>query len=179
MIRLKSLLTEQQVVKSTWTSCKSWFAAGGTAYWNGTGGRPKIQFAINASGMFFEYNGPGTGYAIAHAKRSTADTLHQSFNVIVCEINRYLIRGGLKPALSGISANANLEQDMYTMNVWIPFDVVDPDLKYQLNRRGGWGHDPGANALISDIGDVKNLEGPVTVRVSGVNITEHFVTYTV
>jgi hypothetical protein len=66
------------------------------------------------------------------------------------------------------------------MKITIPFTKVDKGV-YQLNHRGGWGHDPGANAVTSAVGNVPNLEGPakVVVNTGGGKITEYFVTYTI
>jgi len=176
---MKHLLAEQ--VGSSWTSCKNWKASGGTGYWNGQDGRPKITVSMNDAGMHLHYVGPGSGYAISHAKNGKGDSLHQAFNVVVCEVNPFLYKGGLKPNINAIESNCVKNDKTYDMNIWIPFVAVDASQIYQLNHRGGWGHDPGPNAVKQAVGSAKNLEGPgrVVVNTGGGIITEYFVTYTV
>jgi hypothetical protein len=180
MIQLKHLITEQ--VGAAWSSCRAWNAAGGTNYWNGEDGRPKITIKFADSGFQLRYVGKGSGYAISHAKGGKGDSLHQAFNVVVCDANKYLMKGGLKPDVNNIDSNCNKTGAIYDMNIWIPFLPVDKQMKYQLNHRGGWGHDPGPNAVLSAVaGKAKNLEGPgkVVVNTGGGTITEYFVTYTI
>lgn len=172
--------TNKKAVGSAWDSCKAWYSSGGSSYWNGSNGRPKITVNTTDSGMQLSYTGVGSGYAIAHAADSKGDSLHQAFNVIIAEANPYLIKGGLKPDIFNIQSNCTKKGNVYTMNISIPFIKIDKGV-YQLNRRGGWGHDPGANAIVSAVGDVPNLEGPVKVVVNtgDSKITEYFVTYTI
>lgn len=181
MIRLKHLITEQSPVGTDWSSCQAWNTAGGTNYWNGEDGRPKITIKFANSGFHLHYVGKGSGYAISHANGGKGDSLHQAFNVIVCDANKYLMRGGLKPDINNIQSNCSKTNGIYDMNIWIPFLPVDKNMKYQLNRRGGWGGNPGPGAVLKAVGKVPNLEGPgkVIVKTGGGKITEYFVTYTI
>jgi|LauGreDrversion4_2_1035121.scaffolds.fasta_scaffold15526_1 hypothetical protein len=174
MIRLKTMLLEQKAAGSQWHSCKAWKAKG-TSYWNGDQGRPKITIEVNDSGFLLKYVGAASGFAISHANDGTGDTLHQAFNVVMCECNPYLIKGGLKPDIENISTNDTRVDGKHKMNIWIPF--IKADGTWQVNRRGGMGWDPGSKAVIKAVGDVPNLQGPVKV-VTG-SITEYFVTYTI
>jgi hypothetical protein len=170
----------KKAVGAAWDSCKAWHTSGGSSYWNGTNGRPNITVNTTDSSMQLIYNGPGSGYAIAHASDSKGDSLHQAFNVIIAEANPYLIKGGLKPDIFNIQTSCTKKGNIYNMKITIPFTKVDKGV-YQLNHRGGWGHDPGANAVTSAVGNVPNLEGPakVVVNTGGGKITEYFVTYTI
>lgn len=173
MIKLK-LLLEQLAVGSQWHSCKAWKLKG-TSYWNGDEGRPKITVTVNDSGFHLRYIGAASGYAISHGKDGTGDSLHQAFNVVMCECNPYLLKGGLKPNIENIETNHSVSAGKHTMNIWIPF--IDTDGVWQINRRGGMGWDPGPGKILGIIGKVDNLIGPITVKVA--SITEYFVTYTV
>lgn len=174
MIRLKSLIMEY--VGRQWSSCKAWTAKGGTSYWDGSNGRPKIEIEVDDSGFKIHYVGKASGYAISHAKNGTGDTLHQVFNVIICECNPYLMKGKLKPDIESISTKCTKSNGIYDMEVSIPFVKVEEGI-YQINRRGGMGWDPTAAAIKSAVGKVKNMEGPVKVVVKNGGITEYFVTY--
>ena len=179
MIQLKSLLCEQ--VGSDWNSCKVWKSSGGTSYWNGENGRPEIDIKVNNAGLILKYKGRASGYAIAHGSNSTGDSLHQAFNVIMCEGNPYLMKGNLQPDIDNITTNCNITNGLYNMNIWIPFNAVNTGLIYQFNRRGGMGHDPGEGKILGVVGNVKNLYGPkkVVTNTGGMTITEYFVTYTI
>jgi hypothetical protein len=190
MIRLKSLIIEQ--VGSQWNSCRAWHSKGGASYWNGSEGRPKIYISINDAGFKLSYTGRGSGYAISHGDNGTGDSLHQAFNVIMCECNPYLMKGNLKPDVNSIDTNCSNKNGIYNMNIWIPFDTVDSGT-WQINRRGGWRHDPGPSSILSKVKNADNLVGPVRVVVdtrpsdmSSIPLTdkdknkisEYFVTYT-
>lgn len=174
MIKLK-LLLEQLAHGSQWHACKAWKSAGGTDYWNGTDGRPEINISVNDAGFHLKYVGRSSGHAISHGKDGTGDSLHQAFNVVMCECNPYLIKGALKPDIENITTNHSISDRKHIMNIWIPF--VDAEGIWQINRRGGMGWDPGSQAVVNAIGKVANLEGPKKV-VTG-SITEYFVTYTI
>ena len=180
MIRLLSLIIEQ--VGSTWSSCNNWKSSGGTSYWNGQKGRPEISIEVNDSGFRLNYKGKGSGYSISHAKGGSNDSLHQAFNVILCECNPYLMKGGLKPDIDNIKTNLSVTNRICDMNIWIPFMKIDSADIYQVNRRGSMNNgDPGPNSILSQIGKVNNLEGPsrVVTSAAGVTIIEYFVTYTI
>ena len=174
MIKLK-LLLEQLAHGSQWHACKAWKSKGGTSYWNGAEGRPQITVAVNDAGFQLKYVGAASGHAISHGKDGTGDSLHQAFNVVMCECNPYLLKSGLKPDIENITTNDAAAAGQHTMNIWIPF--VDAEGIWQINRRGGMGWDPGQQAVLTAIGKVANLEGPKKV-VTG-SITEYFVTYTI
>lgn len=167
---------------STYRSCNNWKSSGGTSYWNGQDGRPLISIEVNDSGFRLNYNGKGSGYSISHAKGGKGDSLHQAFNVILCECNPYLMKGGLKPDIDNINTNCTLTKGIYDMNIWIPFMKIDSADIYQVNRRGGWGHTGGLSDLPSKT-SVSNYHGPVTVvtNTGGIasKITEYFITYTI
>jgi hypothetical protein len=168
-----------EYVGRQWRSCKAWKSKG-TSYWNGSEGRPKIEIKVNDAGFNIHYVGKASGYAISHANNGTGDTLHQVFNIIICECNPYLMKGKLKPDIKSIESSCSRSNGLYDMNIWIPFNKIEDGI-YQINRRGGMGWDPGASAIKAVVGKVKNMEGPekVVVKEGGVVITEYFVTYDV
>ena len=86
MIRLKTLLREW--TGETWSSCRQW-ASHRTRYMSG---QEKAVVTIQKSSTMFqlEYVGPSTGISLAHAKGGRGDTLHQLFNIVICEINPWL-----------------------------------------------------------------------------------------
>jgi len=172
MILLKMLL--EDAPSSSFRMCKRWKKKG-TDYWNGSDGRPKITIKVNDAGLQLSYDGPASGYNVSHANNGTTDTLHQAFNVIQCECNDYLIRGGIKPDVNNIKTNINRSNAGFLMNIWIPF--TNEAGVWQISRRGGMGHDPGPNAVLGAIGNVENREGPVQVVVG--RITEYFVAFTI
>lgn len=172
-----------EYVGKHWGSCKAWNSKGRTSYWNGESGRPKITVNINDNGMKLQYTGKGSGYAIAHAKNGTGDSLHQAFNVIIYECNTYLIKGRLKPDINNVTTTCsyNKSTKSYDLVINIPFVTVKIGT-YQLDRRGGWGHLGGLSDLPKKT-NCKNYEGPVTVVTNtGGNpgkITEYFITYNI
>jgi hypothetical protein len=176
MIRLKSLLFEQ--AGYNWNSCKAWRNSGGTSYWNGENGRPKITTKVNDAGFYLKYEGRGSGYAIAHADNSAGDSLHQAFTVVMCECNPYLMEGGLKPDIQNIRTNCSVNSGIYNLNIWIPFIKMEDGKIYQVSRRGGWGHTGGKSDLPQP-GSLPDLEGPVTVITTTGNgkITEYFISF--
>ena len=176
MIRLKSLLFEQ--AGYNWNSCKAWRNSGGTSYWNGEDGRPKITTKVNDAGFYLQYEGRGSGYAIAHADNSKGDSLHQAFTVVMCECNPYLMEGGLKPDIQNIQTNCSTDSGIYNLNIWIPFLKTEDKKIYQVARRGGWGHTGGKSDLPKP-GSLPDYEGPVTiVTTTGKSkITEYFISF--
>jgi len=167
-----------EYVGDSWSSCKAWNSKG-TGYWNGSNGRPKIEVDANDAVFYIQYKGKAGGHAIASAKNSAGDTMHQVFNIIVCECNKYLAKGKLKPDIKEVQVTCNVNKGIYDMSITIPLETVESGT-YQLNRRGSMNNgDPGENSVLSAIGNVKNLEGPERIVVSapGVTIIEYFVTY--
>ena len=177
---MKHLLAEQSAVGSAWKSCRTWKSKGGTAYWDGIDGKPMIEINQTDSEFYFYYYGPASGYVIA-TPGNERDSIHQLFNVIVCEMNPVLITGGKKPIIDNIRSNGYIQGKDWELHVRIPLEDCDPTLKYQINRRGGWGHDPGSNSILSSVKGSPNLEGPVKIvtNIGSDKITEYFVTYTV
>lgn len=172
MIQLKQLISEQ--VPGT-SPCNMWSRTG-TSYWNGEGGRPKITIDASDSRLILKYVGAGTGHVISTVGVG-GDSLHQAWNVVSCETNNYIKKGGLKPVIANISATCTTGNG-YDLTIEIPFESVDTSLVYQINRRGGWNHS-GNTATLPKSG--ANFEGPVThvTRFGGGYIKEHWVTYTI
>ena len=76
-----------KIVGSTWKSCMSYNSKGGSNFYSD-------NIDINQSPSSFEisYSGPSSGLSIAHASGGK-DTLHQLYNVLICEINPFLSKG--------------------------------------------------------------------------------------
>ena len=172
MIALKQLISEQ--VPGTFP-CNMWSRTG-TSHWNGEGGRPKITIDASDSKLTLKYVGAGQGFAISTVGAG-GDSLHQAWNVVSCETNNYIKKGGLKPIIANISATCTTGNG-YDLTIEIPFESVDASLVYQINRRGGWNHG-GNTATLPKSGP--NFEGPVThvTRFGSEYIKEHWVTYTI
>lgn len=177
MIRLKNLIMEY--IGAGWSSCKAWNSKG-TSYWDGSNGRPKIEFETGPAMFYIHYTGPAGGHTIASAKSGARDTMHQVFNIMVCECNKYLASTGkLKPSLEDIEVKCTVNKGIYDMYIIIYLEDVESGT-YQINRRGSMNNgDPGEKSVLSAIGNVKNLEGPkrIVVSATGVTIIEYFVTY--
>jgi len=172
MIRLKALV-EQTPGSSP---CNMW-SRKGVEHWNGEDGRPKITINATDSKLILKYVGSGYGHAISTVN-AEGDSLHQAWNVVSCETNNYIKKGGLKPVIANISATCTKDKNVYDLTIEIPFESVDASLVYQINRRGGWGH-KGNTATLPKKGP--NFEGPVThvTKTGGGDITEHWVIYTI
>ena len=183
MIRLKQLL--QEWTGDTWKSCAHWNETG-ASHWDGEKDtktnrrRPKITIAKSSAEFKLEYIGPASGWAISHADRSGGDTLHQMFNVMVCECNPYLNNGGLKPDIANIVVASSVDKSIYTMTITIPLIAeLDSDKTWQIDRRGSMGGgDPGENVILKHTKNKPNLQGPVRIQVKPGNIVEYVVCYT-
>ena len=173
MIQLKQLISEQLPGGAP---CNMWSRTG-TSHWNGEGGRPKITIDASDSRLILKYVGAGAGHVISTVS-TAGDSLHQAWNVVSCETNNYIKKGGLKPVIANISAICTKDNNGYDLTIEIPFESVDASLVYQINRRGGWNHG-GNTATLPKSGP--NFEGPVThvTNFSGQYIKEHWVTYTI
>jgi len=173
MIFLKQLMFEQLPGGAP---CNMW-SRKGVEYWNGEGGRPKITINATDSRLTLTYVGKGKGHVISTVS-TAGDSLHQAWNVVSCETNNYIKKGGLKPIISDISATCTTSNGIYDLSIEIPFETVDSSLVYQINRRGGWGH-KGDTATLPKSGP--NFEGPVThvTRFGSEYVMEHWVTYTI
>ena len=172
MISLKRLLREW--MGQGWSSCRQW-ASQRSQFESGEIGA-KIKLVKTASRFTLMYAGPATGISIAHAKGSSGDTLHQLFNVLICEMNPWLAANKVKPQIYKATSTCRKNADgSYHMVIEMP--CVPSDKNWQINHRGGWGHDPGAKSVIAASNDKEGLEGPSTIVVAipgnGV-ITTHF-----
>jgi hypothetical protein len=172
MISLKRLLREW--MGQGWSSCRQW-ASQRSQFESGEIGA-KIKLVKTASRFTLMYAGPATGISIAHAKGSSGDTLHQLFNVLICEMNPWLAANKVKPQIYKATSSCRKNTDgSYHMVIEMP--CVPSDKNWQINHRGGWGHDPGAKSVIAASNDNEGLEGPSTIVVAipgnGV-ITTHF-----
>jgi hypothetical protein len=162
MIRLKSLLLEW--TGDDWRSCAQWNSHR-DKFISGEAGAT-IKFNKSGTSYGLQYEGPASGISIAHAKRSSGDTLHQLFNVLICEFNPWLADTMYKPIISDIKTSCTKQGKKYVFTIDVP--IVDqssaPYTPWQLNHRGGWGHNPGANAVKNASPD--DAEKPVLNIVS-------------
>jgi len=167
--------TNKDIVGSEWRSCKAWHNKGGLNKWG-----KNVSIKKSNSGFLVSYSGPSYGVSMAHAKNGT-DTIHQVFNVLICEINPFLFKGNLKPDINGIRFKTGKSGKNSELEIFVPLESTDGT--YQLNRRGGWGHDPGSGEMNQkcqkENKSGKKCIGPVTKVVQGPfgKITEHFITY--
>jgi hypothetical protein len=184
MIRLKQLL--QEWTGDDWGSCAHWNETG-AAYWDGEQDpttkrrRPEITITKSTAEFKLEYKGPASGWAIAHKYKGVNDTLHQMFNVLVCECNPYLADGGLKPDINNIVVTSSVVNKFsYTMTITVPFISESDTAKiWQIDRRGSMGGgDPGENIILKSTKNKPNLEGPVRIQVKPGSIIEYVVCYT-
>lgn len=172
-----SKITGDDIVGSGWRSCKSWRKSGGLSKWG-----DKIQISKGSSGFQITYEGPSSGLSIAHALGG-GDTIHQTYNVLICEINPFLAQGGLKPDLNGITISGSGSGKNSKLSIFVPFTKAKG--VYQLDRRGGWNHNPGPNKMDNKCKSAnkngKECVGPVMKVVQGPfgKITEYFITHQV
>lgn len=168
-------VTNSDITGSDWKSCKQWVNSGGLVKWGN-----KIQIQRSASNFIITYKGPSYGLSIAHAANGK-DTIHQIFNVLICEINPYLALRKLKPKIDEIDFQTSKDGKDYFLKINVP--LLSSSKTYQLNRRGGWGHDPGPNKMLDKLKErrQKNKEtyGPVRKIIDGPfgKIREYFITY--
>ena len=165
------------VVGSGWKSCKAWRNKGGLGFWG-------KNFQINESTNNFtiSYKGPGSGLSIAHAANG-GDTLHQVYNVLICEINPFLAKNKLKPVIDNIQVSGGKDGKESTLTISVPLEKSE--YTYQLDRRGGWNHNPGPSKMNEKCKSVNNkggeCVGPIKKVVQGGfgKITEYFITHTI
>lgn len=163
------------IVGSNWNSCKAWRNKGGLSKWSDL-------FKITKSDSEFkiEYNGPSSGVSIAHAKGGS-DTIHQVYNVLICEINPFLFEGGLKPDIENITTTTGKNEKNSLLSITVP--LLKEDGTFQLDRRGGWGHDPGGSKMSQKCTELKSDDkfcfGPVKNVATGPfgKITEYFISH--
>lgn len=172
-----SKISSSDIVGSSWKSCKAWRSSGGLSKWG-----DKIKLTKSPSGFLINYDGPSSGISIAHAKGG-GDTIHQAYNVLICELNPYLAQGGLKPDLEGIKIEGGGSGRKANLTIFIPLTKADG--VYQIDRRGGWNHNPGPNKMANKCKGLENegkeCLGPVMKLVQGPfgKITEYFITHQV
>lgn len=168
---------DSKIVGSSWKSCSAYKAKGGISKF-------KDQISVSKSPSTFEitYKGPASGLSIAHAAGGK-DTIHQLYNVLICELNPYLAEGNMKPNIDNISTKSNVLDKKHVLTIIVPLEQSDKT--WQLDRRGGWGHDPGSSKMKEKCDKIKSdggeCEGPVKNISSGKfgKITEYFITHTI
>ena len=175
MIRLKTLI--QEWTGERWSSCAHWNSHK-SDFLSGSG-KAQVILRKSMSGFMVEYEGPGSGVAMSHAKQSGGDTLHQLFNVMVCELNPYLMAHSLKPVLDQFQSTCTVEENRYTFTIQVPLEAAEEP--WQINHRGSWSKsDPGESRVKSETPNSKRREGPVrhVSTIPGSNsIYTYLVTY--
>lgn len=175
IVKQPSQINSSDIVGSSWRSCKSWASKGGLTKWG-----DKVNISASKNQFEISYQGPSSGLSIAHAKGG-GDTIHQVYNILVCELNPYLAQGGMKPDINGITINGGKSVKGATLTIKVP--LVDAQGVYQIDRRGGWNHNPGPTKMALKCKKLtqegKICEGPVTKVVTAPfgKITEYFVTH--
>jgi len=169
--------TDPKVVGSGWKSCNAWRAKGALSKWG-----DKIKIDKSPSQFKISYSGPSSGLSIAHAANG-GDTIHQLYNVLICEMNPFLAQGGMKPKIENITTQAGKDGKNSTLSITVPIESTDGT--YQIDRRGGWNHNPGPSKMSSKCSSIKSKGGecfgPVTNVAQGPfgKITEYFITHTI
>lgn len=166
---------QDNIIGSSWKSCSVWSKKGKINHGN------KFNFVLSATSIEISYLGPSSGLVISHSKNGT-DTMHQVFNVLICEFNPYLAKIKAKPLLDNISYKTWVEikdkKKNYGIDVKIPLEKSD--VSFQIDRRGGWNHDAtsGLNEMLLKCKKNTNCYGPITKKFKGEFgiITEHFIT---
>jgi hypothetical protein len=170
-------ITSNKVVGSGWKSCKAWRTKGGASGWG-----DKIKVDKGSSQFKVTYKGPSSGLSIAHAANG-GDTIHQLYNFLICEINPFLGQGKMKPKIDSIKTEGGKNGKNSTLSITVPIERSDET--YQLDRRGGWGHDPGPSKMSSKCSEVKSKGGKCFGPVKNIlqapfgKITEYFITHTI
>jgi hypothetical protein len=165
------------VLGSEWKSCKAWRSKGGLAGWS-----ENVDVDKSSSQFKITYKGPSSGLSIAHASNGR-DTIHQLFNILICELNQFLYEGNLKPNINNIKTEGGKSGKNSTLTITVPLEHSEDT--YQLDRRGGWGHDPGSSKMASKCAEIESKGGECFGPVKNVTqaqfgkITEYFITYTI
>jgi hypothetical protein len=168
---------KSKIVGSSWKSCSAYRSNGGLSKWS-----DKILIDKSPSKFEITYKGPSSGLSIAHATGGK-DTIHQLYNVIICELNPYLSKGGIKPIINRITTKSKSKKNTHLLRVTIPLESESGT--WQIDRRGGWNHDPGSSKMDNKCKKVESsggkCEGPVTDVAEGDfgKITEYFITHTI
>lgn len=172
-----SQISDNQILGSKWRSCKAWYGSGGLSKWG-----DKVKINKSSTGFMITYEGPSSGLSIAHAMKG-GDTVHQVYNILICEINPFLAQGGIKPDIQGIKIDGGGSGKNAKLSIFVPLTKAEG--VYQLDRRGGWGHDPGPNKMSNSCRQKnksgKECIGPITkiVQAPFGKITEYFITFEV
>ena len=174
MILLKHLLAEW--TGETWSSCRQW-ASQRSKY---LGSEEGVYVGIELSTTQFQltYIGPDTGLSLAHANKGTGDTLHQLFNVLICEINPWLADNKIRPNIADIKTQCNAQDKVFELIIQVPLEPSDR--AWQMNHRGSWGGVPSINLIKSASPDVPERElhtDTVVIPNDGGKIITHFATY--
>jgi hypothetical protein len=165
------------VLGSEWKSCKAWRSKGGLSSWS-----DNVNVDKSSSQFKISYNGPSSGLSIAHAANGK-DTIHQLYNILICELNPFLYEGNMKPNINNIKTESGKSGKNSTLTITVPLEHSDDT--YQLDRRGGWGHDPGSSKMANKCSEIKSKGGKCFGPVKNVvqarfgKITEYFITYTI
>ena len=177
MIKLKPMLCEW--TGESWNSCQQWFAHRAKFQ----GDEAPAQVAVYFSSRLFSvtYRGPGSGLSISHGKGGSGDTLHQVFNIVVCELNPRIHNLGVRPINRSITSDCTRVGDEYMLRVTVP--LAPSDRSWNLTHRGSWGGDPG-ESVISGVPGYRDphRDGParhVTEVPGGNSIYTYFLTYPV
>lgn len=168
---------KSHIVGSSWKSCSAYRSKGGLSFY-----KDKIKIDKSPSHFSISYSGPAAGLSIAHASGGK-DTIHQLYNVLICEINPYLAQGKMKPNIDGITTKTSDSKGDSKLTIDVPLQS-STDV-WQLDRRGGWGHDPGSTKMKDKCNKVKEHNGKCIGPVQNIalgkfgKITEYFITHTI
>ena len=155
------------------TSCNCWKDCGGSSYFNGTNGRPKIDVSKSDTYFSVTYEGPFSGYLIKHGKCGSGDSVHQLCNVLTYEINKYISGKKLKPDID----NIDFEKSGKKFTIGVPLKSAEKS--YKLERRGRWnGGEAGKEEVIAKYENKAGYDDKkMPVRYSSGGIIEFFVTF--
>jgi hypothetical protein len=165
------------VLGSEWKSCKAWRSKGGLGSFS-----ENVHVDKSSNQFKISYTGPSSGLSIAHAANGK-DTIHQLYNILICELNPILYEGNLKPNIDNIKTEGGKTGKKSTLTITVPLEHSEDT--YQLDRRGGWGHDPGSSKMTNKCAEIKSKGGECFGPVKNVvqarfgKITEYFITYTI
>lgn len=167
--------TKSGIVGSDWNSCKDWRSQGGLTKWGDLVSISKSDTEFNIT-----YTGPSFGLAIAHAKKGK-DTVHQIYNILICEINPFLYKGGIKPNIENITTTTGKVGKKVQISISVPLQKEEGT--FQLDRRGGWNHDPGGGKMGQKCSTFRKKGkfcfGPIKNIANGSfgKITEYFIVH--
>ena len=172
-----NVTSSNNVVGSGWKSCKSLKSKGGLSKWG-----DKIKVNKGPNQFKITYTGPQSGLNIAHAANG-GDTIHQLYNVLICEINPFLSQGKMMPKIENIKTEGGKNGTDSTISITVPIEKSEDT--YQIDRRGGWGHDPGSSKMDSKCKEVNRKGGKCFGPIKNIlqapfgKITEYFIAHTI